>query len=133
MKGEKEPRELLRQFVPYVQMVSEQLHTVIDKLTPGEAADLIIHAEAVDDLGMDLAILDSQELTPEYLRATAGKVFHFMAIFASIFETAYPGSENFMAFSSVIKSTGVAVCTILQRAANLMETTYSNENDKQSN
>lgn len=133
MKGEKELKELLRQFVPYVQMVSEQLHNVIDKLTPGEAADLIIHAEAVDDLGMDLAVLDGQALTPEYLRATAGKVFHFMAIFASIFETAYPENENFRAFSSVIKSTGVAVCAILQRAAALMETTYSNENDKQSN
>ena len=131
MKGEKELRELLRQFVPYVQMVSEQLHQVIDKLTPSEAADLIIHVEAVDDLGMDLAVLDSQALTPEYLRATAGKVFHFMAIFASIFETAYPENENFMAFSSVIKSTGVAVCAILQRAANLMETTYSNS--RQSN
>ena len=124
MKGEKELRELLRQFVPYVQMVSEQLHKVIDKLSPKEAADLIIHVEAVDDLGMDLAVLDGQELTSEYLRATAGKVFHFMAIFASIFETAYPENENFMAFSSVIKSTGVAVCAILQRAADLMETTY---------
>ena len=133
MKGEKELKELLRQFVPYVQMVSEQMHGVIDKLTPGEAADLIIHVEAVDDLGMDLAILDSQELTPQYLRGTAGKVFHFMAIFASIFDTAFPENENFRAFSSVIKSTGVAVCAILQRAANLMETTYSNENDKQSN
>ena len=133
MKGEKELRELLRQFVPYVQMVSEQLHGVIDKLTPGEAADLIIHMEAVDDLGMDLAVLDSQELTPQFLRATAGKVFHFIAVFASIFETAFPENENFRAFSSVIKSTGVAVCAILQRAAALMETTYSNENDKQSN
>lgn len=131
MRGEKELRELLRQFVPYVQMVSEQLHGVIDKLTPGEAADLYIHAEAVDDLGMDLAVLDSQELTPEYLRATAGKVFHFMAIFASIFDTAFPENENFRAFSDMIKSTGVAVCAILQRAANLMETTYSNS--RQSN
>lgn len=131
MKGEKELRELLRQFVPYVQMVSEQLHQVIDKLTPSEDADLIIHVEAVDDLGMDLAVLDGQELTSEYLRATAGKVFHFMAIFASIFETAYPENENFRAFSDMIKSTGVAVCAILQRAANLMETTYSNS--RQSN
>lgn len=131
MKGEKELRELLRQFVPYVQMVSEQLHKVIDKLSPKEAADLIIHAEAVDDLGMDLAVLDSQALTPEYLRVTAGKVFHFMAIFASIFETAFPESENFRAFSEVIKSSGVAVCAILQRAAALMETTYSNS--RQSN
>ncbi len=127
MNGEKELKELLRQFVPYVQMVSEQMHGVIDKLTPGEAADLIIHVEAVDDLGMDLAMLDGQALTPEYLRATAGKVFHFMAIFASIFETAYPEKENFRAFSDVIKSTGVAVCAILQRAANLMETTYQKD------
>ena len=131
MRGEKELKELLRQFVPYVGMVSEQLHQVIDKLSPKEAADLIIHMEAVDDLGMDLAVLDSQELTPEYLRATAGKVFHFMAIFASIFDTAFPENENFRAFSDVIKSTGVAVCAILQRAADLMETTYSNS--RQSN
>ena len=51
MRGEKELKELLRQFVPYVGRVSEQLHQVIDKLSPKEAADLIIHMEAVDDLG----------------------------------------------------------------------------------